>query len=77
LLPARAAIAVAGRRRAPGLAGVRSGSVGQGGLLLYRHGHQLARAFVSGRLAGRHAALAEQGRERRAAQALGGGARQA
>jgi succinate dehydrogenase/fumarate reductase flavoprotein subunit len=35
-----------------------AGSVGQGGLLLYGHGHHLAWAFVSGRIAGRSAALA-------------------
>lgn len=34
-----------------------AGSAGQGGLLLYGHGHHLAWAFVSGRLAGRNAAL--------------------
>jgi succinate dehydrogenase/fumarate reductase flavoprotein subunit len=34
------------------------GSNGQGGLLLKGHGHHLGWAFVSGRLAGRHAALA-------------------
>lgn len=33
------------------------GATGQGGLLLYGHGHHLAWAFVSGRLAGRNAAL--------------------
>ncbi|MDB5363650.1 MAG: hypothetical protein JWO51_4947 [Rhodospirillales bacterium] len=38
----------------PGLYAV--GSVGQGGLLLEGHGHHLAWAFTSGRLAGRHAA---------------------
>jgi len=36
-----------------------AGSVGQGGLLLEGHGHHLAWAFTSGRLAGRNAALAE------------------
>ncbi|SMH38193.1 FAD-dependent oxidoreductase [Azospirillum agricola] len=40
----------------PGLYAV--GSVGQGGLLLEGHGHHLAWAFTSGRLAGRHAATA-------------------
>jgi succinate dehydrogenase/fumarate reductase flavoprotein subunit len=35
-----------------------AGSAGQGGLLLYGHGHHLAWAFVSGRRAGRHAAAA-------------------
>ena len=34
-----------------------AGSTGQGGLLLKGHGHHLAWAFVSGRRAGRHAAL--------------------
>lgn len=34
-----------------------AGSAGQGGLLLEGHGHHLAWAFTSGRLAGRHAAL--------------------
>lgn len=34
-----------------------AGSTGQGGLLLYGHGHHLAWAFVSGRIAGRNAAL--------------------
>jgi succinate dehydrogenase/fumarate reductase flavoprotein subunit len=34
-----------------------AGSAGQGGLLLYGHGHHIAWAFVSGRRAGRHAAL--------------------
>ena len=33
-----------------------AGSAGQGGLLLYGHGHHLGWAFVSGRRAGRHAA---------------------
>lgn len=37
-----------------------AGSCGQGGLLLKGHGHHLAWAFVSGRRAGRHAALATQ-----------------
>ncbi len=40
----------------PGLYAV--GSTGQGGLLLEGHGHHLAWAFTSGRLAGRHAASA-------------------
>ena len=35
-----------------------AGSTGQGGLLLRGHGHHLAWAFVSGRRAGRNAALA-------------------
>ena len=35
-----------------------AGSTGQGGLLLKGHGHHLAWAFVSGRRAGRNAALA-------------------
>ncbi len=34
-----------------------AGSIGQGGLLLKGHGHHLGRAFVSGRRAGRYAAL--------------------
>jgi succinate dehydrogenase/fumarate reductase flavoprotein subunit len=34
-----------------------AGSVGQGGLLLEGHGHHIAWAFVSGRLAGRNAAF--------------------
>ena len=34
-----------------------AGSTGQGGLLLYGHGHHLGWAFVSGRIAGRNAAL--------------------
>lgn len=34
-----------------------AGATGQGGLLLKGHGHHLAWAFVSGRRAGRHAAL--------------------
>ena len=34
-----------------------AGSAGQGGLLLYGHGHHLAWAFVSGRRAGRNAAM--------------------
>jgi succinate dehydrogenase/fumarate reductase flavoprotein subunit len=34
-----------------------AGSAGQGGLLLEGHGHHLAWAFTSGRLAGRHSAL--------------------
>jgi len=42
----------------PGLYAV--GSVGQGGLLLEGHGHHLAWAFTSGRLAGMHAARAGQ-----------------
>lgn len=42
----------------PGLYAV--GSTGQGGLLLEGHGHHLAWAFTSGRLAGRHAAGANR-----------------
>jgi len=34
-----------------------AGSAGQGGLLLEGHGHHLGWAFISGRIAGRHAAL--------------------
>jgi succinate dehydrogenase/fumarate reductase flavoprotein subunit len=33
-----------------------AGSAGQGGLLLEGHGHHLGWAFISGRIAGRHAA---------------------
>ena len=36
-----------------------AGSTGQGGLLLKGHGHHLAWAFVSGRRAGRFAAMAD------------------
>ncbi|MBO0763103.1 MAG: FAD-binding protein [Hyphomicrobiaceae bacterium] len=54
-------------RPIPGL--YAAGSVGQGGLLLYGHGHHLAWAFISGRIAGRHAALAERGHDRRAREA--------
>jgi fumarate reductase flavoprotein subunit len=43
-------------RPIPGL--YAAGSAGQGGLLLEGHGHHLAWAFTSGRLAGRNAALA-------------------
>lgn len=43
-------------RPIPGL--FAAGSAGQGGLLLEGHGHHLAWAFVSGRIAGRHAASA-------------------
>ena len=35
-----------------------AGSAGQGGVLLEGHGHHLAWAFTSGRLAGRKAAIA-------------------
>jgi predicted oxidoreductase len=35
-----------------------AGSTGQGGLLLEGHGHHLGWAFISGRIAGRHAAQA-------------------
>ena len=35
-----------------------AGSTGQGGLLLEGHGHHLGWAFLSGRIAGRHAAYA-------------------
>jgi fumarate reductase flavoprotein subunit len=44
-----------------------AGSAGQGGLLLEGHGHHLGWAFTSGRLAGRHAALAEPAPETAAA----------
>jgi succinate dehydrogenase/fumarate reductase flavoprotein subunit len=36
-----------------------AGSAGQGGVLLHGHGHRLGWAFVSGRIAGRNAALAK------------------
>ncbi len=45
------------RRPIPGL--YAAGSCGQGGVILEGHGHHLAWAFTSGRLAGRHAALGE------------------
>ena len=48
----------AGDRPIPGL--YAAGSTGQGGLLLKGHGHHLAWAFVSGRRAGRFAALGER-----------------
>jgi succinate dehydrogenase/fumarate reductase flavoprotein subunit len=38
-----------------------AGSVGQGGLLLEGHGHHLGWAFISGRIAGRHAAFEARG----------------
>lgn len=44
-----------GDRPIPGL--YAAGATGQGGLLLKGHGHHLAWAFVSGRRAGKHAAL--------------------
>ena len=44
-------------RAIPGLHA--AGATGQGGLLLYGHGHHLAWAFVSGRIAGRNAALCD------------------
>ena len=37
-----------------------AGSAGQGGVLLYGHGHHLAWAFISGRIAGHQAALVQQ-----------------
>ncbi|MFN0073116.1 MAG: FAD-binding protein, partial [Chloroflexota bacterium] len=37
-----------------------AGSTGQGGVLLEGHGHHLGWAFISGRLAGRHAVSASQ-----------------
>jgi fumarate reductase flavoprotein subunit len=46
-----------GRRPIAGL--YAAGSTGQGGLLLKGHGHHLAWAFVSGRRAGRFAALSK------------------
>lgn len=48
----------AGDKPIPGL--YAAGSTGQGGLLLKGHGHHLAWAFVSGRRAGRFAALGER-----------------
>lgn len=47
-----------GDKPIPGL--YAAGSTGQGGLLLKGHGHHLAWAFVSGRRAGRFAALGER-----------------
>lgn len=47
-----------GDKPIPGL--YAAGSTGQGGLLLKGHGHHLAWAFVSGRRAGRFAALGEK-----------------
>lgn len=38
-----------------------AGSTGQGGVLLHGHGHHLGWAFVSGRIAGRHAAMQHSG----------------
>ncbi|HYN63530.1 MAG TPA: FAD-binding protein, partial [Candidatus Limnocylindrales bacterium] len=38
-----------------------AGSTGQGGLMLEGHGHHLGWAFISGRIAGRNAALAVKG----------------
>ena len=43
-------------RPIPGL--FAAGSAGQGGVLLYGHGHHIGWAFVSGRRAGQHAAAA-------------------
>jgi succinate dehydrogenase/fumarate reductase flavoprotein subunit len=40
-----------------------AGSNGQGGMLLEGHGHHLGWAFVSGRLAGRNAALLDRGKD--------------
>jgi fumarate reductase flavoprotein subunit len=48
----------AGDKPIPGL--YAAGSTGQGGLLLKGHGHHLAWAFVSGRRAGRFAAMGEK-----------------
>jgi succinate dehydrogenase/fumarate reductase flavoprotein subunit len=53
---ARHRVLGAGDAPIPGL--YAAGSTGQGGLLLKGHGHHLAWAFVSGRRAGRYAALA-------------------
>ena len=47
-------------RPIPGL--YAAGSTGQGGLLLEGHGHHLGWGFTSGRIAGRHAAVAGQKR---------------
>jgi len=49
----------AGDKPIPGL--YAAGSTGQGGLLLKGHGHHLAWAFVSGRRAGRFAAMGDKG----------------
>jgi succinate dehydrogenase/fumarate reductase flavoprotein subunit len=49
----------AGDQPIPGL--YAAGSTGQGGLLLKGHGHHLAWAFVSGRRAGRFAAISSKG----------------
>jgi succinate dehydrogenase/fumarate reductase flavoprotein subunit len=62
-------------RPIPGL--YAAGSVGQGGLLLNGHGHHLAWAFISGRAAGRHAALADQICDRRAPEIWGARAQNA
>ena len=40
-----------------------AGSAGQGGLLLEGHGHHLGWAFISGRIAGRHAAFEVRGKQ--------------
>jgi len=53
---ARHRVLTAGDAPIPGL--YAAGSAGQGGLLLKGHGHHLAWAFVSGRRAGKFAALA-------------------
>jgi len=55
---ARHRVLGAGERPIPGL--YAAGSTGQGGLLLKGHGHHLAWAFVSGRRAGRFAAMGEK-----------------
>ncbi len=47
---------VLGRRGTPIGGLYAAGSAGQGGVLLEGHGHHLAWAFTSGRLAGRYAA---------------------
>ena len=67
---------VIGRDGAPIHGLYAAGSTGQGGLLLYGHGHHLGWAFVSGRIAGRvaagAAAEAKQARATGAAPTLGG-----
>jgi fumarate reductase flavoprotein subunit len=52
---------VLGRDGAPIPGLYAAGSTGQGGLLLKGHGHHLAWAFVSGRRAGRLAAISTKG----------------
>ena len=59
---ARHRVLAADNRPIPGL--YAAGSTGQGGLLLKGHGHHLAWAFVSGRRAGRFAAMENGAREK-------------